>query len=48
MKVYRITYWTEEADTIRTTFAVDGKECPYETAYQLFRPFYIVAIEPMN
>lgn len=48
MKVYRITYWTADADTIRTTFATESKDCPYETAWQLFHPFHIVAIEPMS
>ena len=48
MKVYRITYWTADADTIRATFATESKDCPYETAWQLFHPFHIVAIEPMS
>jgi hypothetical protein len=48
MKKYRVTYWTEEADTIRTLVAVDGKADPYEEIYHILHPFYIVAIEPMS
>lgn len=48
MRKYRVTYWTEEADTIRTFVAVEGKVDPYEEIYHILRPFYIVAIEPMD
>jgi hypothetical protein len=48
MKKYRVTYWTEEADTIRTTVAVEAKADPYEEIYHILCPFYIVAIEPMS
>ena len=48
MKKYRVTYWTEEADTIRALVAVDSKADPYEEIYHILHPFHIVAIEPMN
>lgn len=48
MKKYRVTYWTEEADTIRTTVLVEDRTNHYEEIYHILRPFYIVAIEPMN
>lgn len=48
MKKYRVTYWTEEADTIRALVAVEAKADPYEEIYCILRPFHIVAIEPMN
>jgi hypothetical protein len=48
MKKYRVTYWTEEADTIRTLVAVVAKADPYKEIYHILHPFYIVAIEPMN
>lgn len=48
MKKYRVTYWTEEADTIRTLVMVEAKADPYEEIYHILHPFHIVAIEPMN
>lgn len=48
MKKFRVTYWTKDADTIRTLVAVDGKADPYEEIFHILHPFHIVAIEPMN
>ena len=48
MKKYRVTYWTEEADTIRALVAVEAKADPHEEIYHILHPFHIVAIEPMD
>ena len=48
MKKYRVTYWTEEADTVRALVAVEAKADLYEEIYHILHPFYIVAIEPMD